>query len=460
MKINKFYLKIFLAFVAVLITAEAVVFGVIFSGNIHPPFFFDSIERATVVNRLVEREMNGITVTRGTLREKLNPLLKLLVKGSSGQIWLTDDLGEMVGASFDGPPPDIAEDLVPVNLKAPDGIRFFEVHAKNYKSVYLESDVRLKDDILLNVHFLQGKHPRRAEWWFFKGLLFLTALGALFLFPVSRRITKPILQLTETVERLGQGDFSQRVPEKGHDEIAILARKFNRMAGRLEKMVMTGKELTAHLSHELRSPLARMRISVQMLMEQNEADEGASGGKFLVRIEKEIENMDVLIGKILDLSKMDMLPPPPKKEILDIADLLRSLLDKYTPMIQQRDILLTTDIVTVPKIPGHEYALSVLLDNVLSNAIKYVDNNGCIRVNLAAKEDIVITVFNTHLPLAEEDLSAMFTPFHRLDSGKVRGSGLGLASARKIATLHQGTIKALNEEDGICIIITLPLRSN
>ncbi|MBI9079868.1 MAG: HAMP domain-containing histidine kinase [Pseudodesulfovibrio sp.] len=459
MKINKLYLKIFLAFVVVLIIAETVVFSVVLSGKVPPPVFYETMERIMVVDRLIEREIQGVPSDSASLREKVTPLLELLVKGSPSRIWITDKTGAMVSASFRGEAPTFSGELSAVDLKTPEGVRFFGVRGKNYRSAYVESEIKLEDGTLLKVHFFQGKRPRRAEVWFFKGLFFLTVLGALFLFPVSRMITKPVLQLAESAERLGKGDFSQRVPEKGHDEVTVLARKFNRMAGRLEKMVMSGKGLTAHLSHELRSPLARMRISLQMLMERTGTGDAASS-KYLSGMEKEIENMDVLIGRILDLSKMDMVQLPPIESVLDISKYLWSCLDKYGPMIQQGGIHLSTEISDVPSIYGLEHGVNVLLDNLLGNAIKYTDPGGQIRVGLRADDDLRLTIYNTYHPIAKKDLSGMFVPFNRLESNKTQGSGLGLAFAQRIVAHHGGTIVASNEEDGLCITVTLPLRAS
>lgn len=461
MRITRLYLKIFLAFVAVLLAAEAVVFGFILSMKMHSPFFRDAVERAMVVNLLVERELTDVAPSPEALRARAEPLIGVLAQGFGGAIWLTDGLGRTVAASFDGPPPDIEGDLTPVNVQAPEGVRFFLAENREFRSVYLDSAFTLDNGTSLTAHILYAKRPPREEEWFLKGLILLTCLSAVFIIPVSRRITRPILKLTETAERLGQGDFSCRVEEKGHDEVAVLARKFNRMAGSLEKMVSSGKELTAHLSHELRSPLARMRISLQMLLERNELGRTDGNATLLTGMRDEIEHMDDLIGKMLALSKLDMREPPPRTDSVDLAGLLSELIDNYGPMIASRNLRLDADLAAVPPLACQGLYVLSLVDNVLGNAIKYADQGGTVTISLRREADrLVMRVANSHLPLTGEDLLAMFVPFHRLGRSEESGSGLGLATAQRIATLHEGTIEAANGTlpDGrSCLIVTVIL---
>ncbi|GAB7023587.1 sensor histidine kinase [Salidesulfovibrio brasiliensis] len=456
MRFGKLYFKIILAFIAVLVAAEVVVYTLVHSGKIHPPFFRNTVEQAAMIDLLIEREMTGQPATEAVLRERVDPLLHLLVKGFDGHLWITDANGRVVSASMDGPPPPLDGELGEVSMDKPDNIRFYTLHREKTRSVYLTSAIVLGGRNF-TVHLLYGEHPRRAERWFFHGLLLLTFFGALFIFPVSRMITKPIRRLTDASERLGRGDFSRRVPERGRDEVAELARKFNRMADRLERMVMSGKELTAHLSHELRSPLARLRISLQMVMEREEETTGQSA-KLLEGMQEEIEHMDWLIGRILDLSKLDMQGPPSLEDRVDVPAQLSALLKKYEPMVESRGVRLSTDLSETPELRGHAHAVEVLFDNILANAFKYTVEGGEIRVAASAGPDwIAVKICNTHPPLSDKDLSAMFMPFHRLDPGEAEGTGIGLAAASRIVELHHGTIAASNEDGMVCIRVSLPL---
>ena len=458
MTISRLYLKILLAFVAVLIAAEIIVFGIMFTKKLPPPLFHDALDRAKVITLMVDRELGVSAAPPGILRKRLRPLLRLLAEGFGGQIWVTDARSIIVGTSFDGMPPVLWDNLDSADIKPPPGIEFFLYHNEDFKGVYLESRLQSRDYSGLKVHYLQKFQAPRDELWFLDGLLLLTVLGALFIIPVSRRITRPILQLAKTAELLGQGDLCQRAPERGNDEVAELTRKFNKMADQLQKMFVSGKELTAHVSHELRTPLARMRLSLQILMERFETARNHAVNTQLLAIREEIESMDLLIGRMLDLSKLEMRVPPLMTDCLDISTLLHFKLERLAPMLEQNDLRLITNIPTTPEMLCHAQTINGLLENVLSNAVKYTAPGGTISVTLRFEAgSMQIDICNTHAPLTEEELTAMFEPFHRLEQREETGSGLGLALAKQMAAVHDGTINARNEKSSVCIGIHLPL---
>jgi len=452
MRISKLYLKIFLAFVAVLIAAEASVYFYIVTGSPPSPFVRTVVDETAMAGRLIKKELTRTDGTPATTARLVQPLLDIMVK-EHRRIWVTDQTGAILAATFRGAPPVLDMDLTPVELPREQPVRMYKIEARRFKAVYLISPVALDGRPPLTVHVLIDRPHHNEELWFLKGLLLLAVLGALFILPVARGLLRPIRKLAEAADRLGRGDFSQRVPVTGRDEVADLANKFNNMAMRLEKLVMSGKELTAQLSHELRTPLARMRISLQMAIEQP----GVPCGRFLDKIGGEIDNMDRIIGSILDLSKLDMQESPPRTDRVSPSARLAELLDSYGPMIERRGLEVRTDLAPLPVQACNAHALDVLLNNVLGNAVKYTAEGGTIRV--AARPDgdgALIEVANAHPPLSEKDLSDMFTPFHRLYRGSEAGTGLGLATARRMAELHGGTIHAEYASGEVRIIIFLP----
>lgn len=456
MKVSKLYIKMFLAFLVVLLAAELVVFKVFLSDTLPPPFIRHQMEKSGMTVELVKREMSGLQVSPQAALDRLQSLIVVLGEGIRGDIWLTDAGNTLMASSFAGGVPEMEYEWVPVEHEYGEDARLFTANVGNERATYMESDIRFETAPPMTLHILTDKHPRKEEEWFFNGLLLLTLISALFIIPVSLSVTKPVLQLAETAERLGKGDFSGRVSERGNDEVTVLARKFNAMANSLEQMVRSGKELTAHLSHELRTPLARMRVSLQMVMDRREAG-GKADVELLRKMEGEIENMDALIGHILELSKMDMREPRPRQDRVDLAALIRVLLDRFEPMVEQRGLRVRTTLSKVPKILCNGNDINVLLDNVLGNAVKYTADGRSILVALRHKSgQVELSVCNDHAPLSDEELQAMFTPFRRLGNGKADGTGLGLAMSRKIVEVHGGTIKARYESGRACVLVTLP----
>ena len=239
-------------------------------------------------------------------------------------------------------------------------------------------------------------------------------------------------KLSEAADRLGHGDFSQRVPVTGHDEVSILADKFNKMANGLERMVLSGKELTAHLSHELRTPLTRMQISLQMAIEKSEEGTCDDSARYLSKIRCEIEKMDTIIGQILALSKLDPQEPQPRTDSVDMVERIQALLKPYGPMIEQRHFKIDKNLTRTPALLCNSNGLNLLLDNILSNAMKYTDEYGAIAVTTYMMDKAIhIEVCNTHPLLTEKDLNDIFIPFQRLYRSSETGTGLGLASAKK-----------------------------
>jgi two-component system sensor histidine kinase CpxA len=291
-----------------------------------------------------------------------------------------------------------------------------------------------------------------------EGLALMATVAALLLIPVSRRITRPMVQMTESAQQLARGDFTPRVEARRKDEMGTLARTFNHMASSLEKMVRGGRELTANLSHELRSPLARIRISQQIVRERLEAGRTDGVEKHVRRMEEEIDHMDSLIDQIIRLSKFDLQEPPPRDDEVDMNEMLEAAVDRAGTLIGERDVRLSPQLDPVPPYRCRRQDMRIVLDNVLSNAVKYSPDNGPVDIHCAFDgEALAIRVTNAYQPLSEPELEAVFSPFRRLGYDKVEGNGLGLAFARKIVEDHDGTIRADSVAEGFRITIRLPL---
>jgi len=454
MRVSKLYLKIFLAFLAVLIAAESSVFIFVLSGRPPSPFIRTVVGETIMADRLIRKEL-AETETGDAMANRLGPVMRILDK-EHRRIWVTDANGTVLAASFGGLPPILDMALSPVELTEGEPVRMYKAEGRRFKGIYLESDIETPRGEPILLHVLIDRPHHNEETWFLKGLLLLTVLGALFILPVALRIIRPIRKLAEATDRLGHGDFSQRVPVTGRDEVADLANKFNNMAGRLQKLVLSGRELTAQLSHELRTPLARMRISLQMVMERG-GGEGADR-RYLDKISDEIDNMDRIIGSILDLSKLDMQEAPPRTDRVDVSARLGELLESYGPMVERQNFLLETDLGPTPALRCNAHALDVLLNNVLANAMKYTEEGGAIEVRAKSEAGhIAVEVANAHPPMSDKDLKDMFIPFHRLYRGNKAGTGLGLTTARRMAEMHGGTIDSSWSDGRTRIRIELPL---
>ena len=151
------------------------------------------------------------------------------------------------------------------------------------------------------------------------------------------------------------------------------------MADKLETMIVSGKELTANISHELRTPLTRIRIAEEMLREKTGTGAGHQEGRYLDAIREDILELDQLIGRILELSKMEIQDSPLSFTSLDPAELLRMLLQRFQPVIEQKGLQISTDLSFHSPFPGDKEALTTALLNILDNAVKFTPEKGQIR---------------------------------------------------------------------------------
>jgi signal transduction histidine kinase len=272
------------------------------------------------------------------------------------------------------------------------------------------------------------------------GLIALAvAVGA---YPAVRRLTRRLERLQTSVEALGAGDLSARVTVKGRDEVSLLAQSFNRAAGRIEQLVRAHKALLANASHELRSPLGRIRMGVAML----NAD---AKPQLHVDIERDIAELDTLIDEILLASRLDAVSDIEAREDIDLLALVAEECARI-------DATLDGKPATVY---GDRRLLRRLVRNLLENARRYGAGSP-IEVGLRdlAGERVELMVCDRGPGVPASERSRIFEPFYRPADGRVReGSvGLGLSLVRQIAQRHGGDARCLPRDGGgTCLRVEL-----
>lgn len=271
----------------------------------------------------------------------------------------------------------------------------------------------------------------------FNGFRFiaLVALGVgLAATPVVRMLTRRLETLRGGVERWGAGALSHRVDERGRDEVAAVAIAFNRAAARVEELIAAHKSMLAHASHELRSPLARLRMAIET---GNAAE-----------IERNFAELDGLIGEILLASRLDHLGEPIAREPVELLALAAEEAAAF-------EATASGDTVTVA---GDRVLLRRALRNLLENARRHGAPSVEVEVSRAG-EAAVVEVRDRGDGVAEAERERLFEPFHRPHGAAESGGGwgLGLALVRQIATRHGGSVRCLPRDGGGTIFrITLP----
>ncbi|MDJ0749018.1 MAG: ATP-binding protein [Woeseiaceae bacterium] len=292
------------------------------------------------------------------------------------------------------------------------------------------------------------------------GIVIIALLvSAIVSYLLARAISRPIRRFRESAVAIGAGNLDTRVSDqvgKRRDEIGLLAGDFDRMTAELQRAWQRQTELASNVSHELRSPLARLRVALEL------ARRKTGDLAELDRIDTETERLDELIGQILQYSRLDAGPREERVRI-DVEDLLQSVVEDVRFEFEQPGG--PTRIRFLPEadgvVEGYPNALRSGLENVLRNAVQHNRDGGGVSVSLSADEArLLVTIEDEGGGVAEAELGSIFEPFYRarLESGgpQGRGSGLGLAIAARAIALNDGSLTASNGEKGLRVTIRLP----
>jgi two-component system sensor histidine kinase CpxA len=296
-----------------------------------------------------------------------------------------------------------------------------------------------------------------ALWWRL-GLLALVVGG--FSLLLARYLSAPVGALREATQRLSRGDLSARVGEpvdRRRDEIGGLARDFDGMAGRLEHLVASQRRLLRDVSHELRSPLARLTVALQLARDR----EGDKAAEALDRIERETGRLDDLIGQLLLLQRLEARAPDTEAVEFGVNDLLNEVVDDAAFEAASGNRSVEFDSESKCQLRGHPSLIRSAFDNVLRNAVRHAPEGSSIDVTIdCGDEHVRVTIRDRGPGVPDEHLESLFEPFSRVTEARERstgGAGLGLAIARRAIEIHDGTITARNHPDGgLEVSIRLP----
>ena len=460
MKPARLYTKIFLSFLGVLVLTELLTLLLFIksAGSTFRERYYRYAQANVLVDqRFITDHLAALPPDRALPSPQADQVLAFIGQAHGAQLWIEDEKGRMLAKSSPGlqlPSPKLSWHK---SKKLGHGIVMRHGYRRGF-NLYLTGPFALPDGRRVVLHVLLSEsEPLDHLAGFILGLLAIGGVVALLVIPISRLITRPVGRLEASALRIAQGDLTHRARLAGKDEIAELARSFNHMADRLAAMVRQGRELTAHLSHELRSPLARIRVAQQMLSDRLESSQDPALARHLESIRLEIEDMDHLIGRMLELSKLDLSPEPPRREPLIVADLLEGLLERFRPGLEQKGLSPRPHLDPEMVVRGDPEALGSALANLLENALKYTPQGGWVAVDLKkAGDQVLIQVANSAPPLSTQALENIFQPFVRGDKASEGGYGLGLAISRRIIEQHGGALTAANQAQGPVFTVTLP----
>jgi signal transduction histidine kinase len=259
---------------------------------------------------------------------------------------------------------------------------------------------------------------------------------------------------------LAAGNLETRVGEeitRRKDELGVLARDFDQMAERVRSLLASKETLLRYVSHELRSPLARLRVALMLARR-----EGADSAREMERIERETERLDTLIGQILRLSRLSTDDPSLVPQKIELSQLVSEVVEdaRMEAGANEKGVAWQADVHAT--VLGSPELMRSAIENVLRNAVRFTEKQTQVEVQMQMKERNAVLTIRDHGPgVPAPELEKIFEPFYRVPESADRGStggGLGLTIAARVITLHGGTVRASNAEGGGLVMeITLPL---
>jgi len=295
------------------------------------------------------------------------------------------------------------------------------------------------------------------------------AVGGITTFVLVLIFTRPVIRLRTAARELARGKLDTRVKESRPraaifegDEFQALVHDFNHMAERLESLVGAQKLLLRDVSHELRSPLARLSVALELSRE----DADPTMDTHLNRIQREAERLNELIGQLLTLSSMEAVESVDRFERVSLNKLLKDILPDAAYEAQQREASVSLQEEGECVVNGRRDLLYRAIENIVRNAIRYTEPRSMVDVRLYRIDDqgsqwAMVEVSDQGPGIPESELESIFRPFYRVDAARsahTGGFGVGLAIAERAVKLHDGHLRVFNrEEGGATVQIRFPL---
>jgi two-component system sensor histidine kinase CpxA len=455
------FLKIFLWFWLVQIIISVVLFAV---GNILRPQPGSDLWHSTLNYAIARTADSALAAYQKGGESQLNRVLFRAGRQAHVRAYFFDASGKSLGTKV--PPPEVEQLAKQTIAQHPkDALGNSDLTAKVVRSPGGD------------MYVMVWQMPRRTRGPFdifavrntrdFARLMALLLISGIVCYGLAKYLTSPAIKLRRATRQFAGGDLSARVAAKmgrRRDELADLGRDFDQMAERIETLMLSERRLLGDISHELRSPLARMTVALD-LMEENV---DASGHEYLERIRRETKRLNEMIGQLLALSRLESGSAKVEDTVVDLPKLLEGIVAdaEFEAHSQNRHVRLTQ--VDPCRTTGAPELLRSAIENVVRNAVRYTAENTTVEIELkklqsgnSAHKQCQIRVRDFGVGVPPETLPHLFHPFYRVTDARDRqsgGTGLGLAISERAIRFHGGNIKATNSDQGGLIVeITLPL---
>jgi signal transduction histidine kinase len=292
-------------------------------------------------------------------------------------------------------------------------------------------------------------------WTFLPYYFLLIAATGVLCSIAAIGVVAPILKIAGTIRQFGEGNLSARVQTVRRDEIGQLGRSFNRMAERLERLIVSERRLLGDISHELRSPLARLKFAVRLA--RTSPDSNAA----LDRIERDVNRITSLVADIVEITSIEGDPTMRDMGNVRADEVVDEVVRDCALEAQFRGCRISVTNKSTGEVLGNYELLRRAIENVLRNGIRYSPKQSTIQLCLEDNgHHATISVRDFGPGVPDDALARIFDPFFRVEEARDTnggGSGMGLSIAKRAVQLHHGTITAENASPGLRVRITIPM---
>ncbi len=281
--------------------------------------------------------------------------------------------------------------------------------------------------------------------------LVITALGYI----LAVHLVAPLRSLRKVVDQFGRGDLAARANSTRGDEIGELSRAFDQMADQIGTLRSAELRLLQDVSHELRSPLARLGFNLELARMSDDPDTA------FARIKRDFERLTSLVEELLELTTAERDPASRPAEMVPLGELALAIVEECIPEVEAKGCWIALNLEPNVDLKGDREQIRRAVENVLRNAIRHAPEGTPIELTLSTREGLAALTIRDHGGgVPEESLQAIFQPFFRVDDDRGRSSGgvgLGLSIVERSVTLHQGRVRADNAHPGLKVTIELPI---
>lgn len=320
--------------------------------------------------------------------------------------------------------------------------------------------------------------------FYFEIGIFVTILCVIVILVISKRLVRPIKELTVLSQRMADLDFDVHYESGGKDEIGILGEHFNQMSSKLEEAVSQlksanarlekdieqkvqidemRKEFLSNVSHELKTPIALIQGYSEGLKDNINEDEESRAFYCDVIID-ESAKLNQMVQKLLTLNQLEFGTEQVTMERFDLVELVRGILQNNHLALEQKQAILELDLPEKVYVWGDEFQIEEVFTNYLTNALNHLDGERKIEVQIKEENGRVTTrVYNTGAPIPEESLDQVWVKFYKVDKARTReygGSGIGLSIVKAIMDSHGGNCSVQNEAEGVAFYFSLESKSD